>query len=145
MPAGHRQRQTIGLAPCVPARDGGHREDEPSNPGQPLAPVARDDCARAVPGLERVERVARIRGLGRLHWSQYGEIPGAPRNEAASCGAFDEIGGTMSEGSDWTAESLESTGFVDFLRTGQPAAGEVHCSGCGYGVVVEVELPRCPM
>jgi len=51
----------------------------------------------------------------------------------------------MSEGSDWTAESLESTGFVDFLRTGQPAAGEFHCSGCGYGVVVEVELPRCPM
>jgi hypothetical protein len=51
----------------------------------------------------------------------------------------------MSEASDWTAESLESAGFVDFLRTGQQVAGDFYCSGCGYGVVVEYELPRCPM
>ena len=35
--------------------------------------------------------------------------------------------------------------FAAFLLTGQPGAGEFHCSRCGYGVIVQVELPRCPM
>ena len=35
--------------------------------------------------------------------------------------------------------------FVDFVRTGAPAVGAFHCSGCGYGVSVQAALPRCPM
>lgn len=37
------------------------------------------------------------------------------------------------------------TGFVDFHATGDAAVGEFHCSECGYGVIVQHELPRCPM
>jgi rubredoxin len=35
--------------------------------------------------------------------------------------------------------------FVEFFVTGAQAKGEYHCSGCGYGVTVHSELPRCPM
>lgn len=35
--------------------------------------------------------------------------------------------------------------YVEFARTGAPAAGVYHCSGCGYGVTVQASLPRCPM
>lgn len=35
--------------------------------------------------------------------------------------------------------------FVEFVATGTPAAGEYHCSGCGYGVTVHATLPQCPM
>jgi len=52
----------------------------------------------------------------------------------------------MPEGSERIPESQESQGSIaEFLRTGQPAAGEFHCSRCGYGVIVQAELPRCPM
>jgi hypothetical protein len=80
-----------------------------------------------------------MRGLGRLHRSQYGEIPATPWNEV------DEIGGTMPEGSERIPETQESEGFAKYLRTGQRAAGEFRCSRCRYGVIVQVELPRCPM
>jgi rubrerythrin len=36
-------------------------------------------------------------------------------------------------------------GYVQFLRTGDGANGEFHCSGCGYGVTIWRTLPRCPM
>jgi len=39
----------------------------------------------------------------------------------------------------------EPDGFVQFWQTGDPAKGEFHCSGCGYGVTVCRELPLCPM
>lgn len=42
-------------------------------------------------------------------------------------------------------ETLESSGYVHFLATGDLAAGEFHCGECGYGVIVSRELPRCPM
>jgi rubrerythrin len=51
----------------------------------------------------------------------------------------------MPEGSERIPETQQSEGFAQFLRTGQRAAGEFHCSRCGYGVIVQVELPRCPM
>jgi rubrerythrin len=51
----------------------------------------------------------------------------------------------MPEGSERIPESGEQEEFVAFLVTGQPAAGEFHCSQCGYGVVVQLQLPRCPM
>ena len=35
--------------------------------------------------------------------------------------------------------------FVEFARTGTQAAGEYHCSGCGYGVTIHSLLPQCPM
>jgi rubredoxin len=35
--------------------------------------------------------------------------------------------------------------YVDFLTAGTPAAGEYHCSECGYGVTVHAALPACPM
>jgi rubrerythrin len=51
----------------------------------------------------------------------------------------------MPEGSERNVETLDLPGLAEFLATGQPAAGEFHCSGCGYGVIVQRELPRCPM
>ena len=51
----------------------------------------------------------------------------------------------MPEGSERNAEALASVGFTDVLEAGRPAAGEFHCRGCGYGVIVQRELPRCPM
>lgn len=35
--------------------------------------------------------------------------------------------------------------YVEFRAAGERTQGEHHCSACGYGVVVHVELPRCPM
>jgi rubredoxin len=35
--------------------------------------------------------------------------------------------------------------YVEFLTAGTQAAGQYHCSGCGYGVTVHAALPRCPM
>jgi hypothetical protein len=35
--------------------------------------------------------------------------------------------------------------YIAFRTAGEPADGEHRCSGCGYGVVVRTELPRCPM
>ena len=35
--------------------------------------------------------------------------------------------------------------FVAFQAAGTAARGAFHCSGCGYGVTVQVALPRCPM
>jgi rubrerythrin len=35
--------------------------------------------------------------------------------------------------------------YVEFVRAGAPAAGAYHCSECGYGVIVRVSLPQCPM
>jgi rubrerythrin len=43
------------------------------------------------------------------------------------------------------AEAPAPAGFTDFLEAGRPVAGEFHCRGCGYGVIVQRELPRCPM
>jgi hypothetical protein len=31
------------------------------------------------------------------------------------------------------------------LVAGAPAQGEFRCTGCGYGVTVYRQLPRCPM
>ena len=31
------------------------------------------------------------------------------------------------------------------VAAGEHATGEFHCAGCGYGVTVLRELPRCPM
>jgi rubrerythrin len=42
-------------------------------------------------------------------------------------------------------ESLTSAGYVEFVATGQDAAGEFHCAECGYGVAVQRRLPLCPM
>ncbi len=41
--------------------------------------------------------------------------------------------------------TLEASGYVEFLTTGDPAVGEFHCAECGYGVIVSRGLPRCPM
>jgi rubrerythrin len=35
--------------------------------------------------------------------------------------------------------------FVEFATTDAPAQGAFHCTACGYGVVVQAVLPRCPM
>jgi len=47
-------------------------------------------------------------------------------------------------------EAQESSGeqvgdYVDFVRAGDAAVGEYHCTGCGYGVTVHGTLPTCPM
>lgn len=36
-------------------------------------------------------------------------------------------------------------GLVQFSQAGARAAGAFRCSDCGYGVTVQVQLPRCPM
>jgi rubrerythrin len=41
--------------------------------------------------------------------------------------------------------SSEADGYVEFIRAGQVATGEFHCSNCGYGVTVHAALPACPM
>lgn len=33
----------------------------------------------------------------------------------------------------------------EFLASGTLAAGEYRCADCGYGVIVRVLLPACPM
>jgi rubrerythrin len=31
------------------------------------------------------------------------------------------------------------------VQAGTPARGEYRCASCGYGVIVQTTLPRCPM
>ena len=42
-------------------------------------------------------------------------------------------------------ETFQAAGFVEFLVTGEQAAGDFHCAECGYGVSVQRRLPLCPM
>jgi rubrerythrin len=58
---------------------------------------------------------------------------------------LDENEETLPEGSGHHAKTVGPAGLADFLAIGRPAAGEFHCRGCGYGVIVQRELPRCPM
>jgi len=48
---------------------------------------------------------------------------------------FDEAGSTTFNEGD----------YVAFVRAGDAAVGEFHCSNCGYGVTIHAALPRCPM
>jgi rubrerythrin len=57
----------------------------------------------------------------------------------------DMRGESMLEGSGQNVETEGSRAFGDVLAAGEAAAGEFHCSTCGYGVIVQRELPRCPM
>jgi rubrerythrin len=50
----------------------------------------------------------------------------------------------MPEGSGQNVEA-RSGDFVEFGTAGEAGTGEYHCSACGYGVVVQARLPRCPM
>ncbi len=34
---------------------------------------------------------------------------------------------------------------TEVFAEGSEAAGEFHCTDCGYGVTVHTRLPRCPM
>jgi rubrerythrin len=65
------------------------------------------------------------------------------------CGAreveMEGIKGMIAEGSDRTVEPLEVAGYAALHATGDAAAGEFHCRECGYGVIVQRLLPRCPM
>jgi hypothetical protein len=36
-------------------------------------------------------------------------------------------------------------GEPSFFAAGSPALGEFRCADCGYGVVVRLVLPACPM
>jgi rubrerythrin len=40
----------------------------------------------------------------------------------------------------WVATREEAA-----LLAGARAKGEYRCTGCGYGVTIQTELPRCPM
>ena len=44
-----------------------------------------------------------------------------------------------------TSIELDRDDYVAIMATGEQAAGEYHCSECGYGVSVQNVLPRCPM
>jgi rubrerythrin len=45
------------------------------------------------------------------------------------------------------ARKLDADGgdFIEFATAGSAAAGEYHCSVCGYGITVHTSLPQCPM
>jgi hypothetical protein len=51
----------------------------------------------------------------------------------------------MPEGSERILKPEQPDEFIEFLLAGQPATGEFHFRRCGYGVVVQVQLPLCPM
>ena len=51
----------------------------------------------------------------------------------------------MPEGSGPATGAPTVSGPVDFAGAGESAIGEFRCSACGYGVMVQRELPRCPM
>jgi rubrerythrin len=36
-------------------------------------------------------------------------------------------------------------GHVEFRSAGEAAVGEFRCSECGYGAIVQHQLPICPM
>ena len=40
---------------------------------------------------------------------------------------------------------FDDSGFVDFSVAGTRVTGEFRCTDCGYGAVVQRELPQCPM
>jgi rubredoxin len=42
-------------------------------------------------------------------------------------------------------ENADLGDFVQFSETGARASGAFRCASCGYGVTVQVALPRCPM
>ena len=42
-------------------------------------------------------------------------------------------------------EGVEDPGFIDFATAGSYTPGEFQCTDCGYGVVVQLILPPCPM
>ncbi len=47
--------------------------------------------------------------------------------------------------SGWGGRTRDESGYVEFHSAGATAVGEFRCSECGYGVMVQRELPVCPM
>ena len=39
----------------------------------------------------------------------------------------------------------EGDEIVALSTTGTPGVGQYRCAGCGYGITVRTDLPRCPM
>jgi hypothetical protein len=39
----------------------------------------------------------------------------------------------------------EFADWVEFAEAGSNASGEFRCADCGYGIVVQLVLPPCPM
>ena len=35
--------------------------------------------------------------------------------------------------------------YVQFRIAGMRAFGQFHCAGCGYGITIHADLPKCPM
>jgi rubrerythrin len=44
-----------------------------------------------------------------------------------------------------SVESRNPAGYGEFAAAGDAGIGEYRCSVCGYGVIVQAVLPRCPM
>jgi rubredoxin len=40
---------------------------------------------------------------------------------------------------------FDDSSFVDFAVAGTEVSGEFRCTDCGYGAIVQRELPQCPM
>ena len=56
-----------------------------------------------------------------------------------------EEGSGMLERSGPAVETLGAAAPAHLVVAGDAEVGEFRCSGCGYGVIVHRELPRCPM
>jgi len=42
-------------------------------------------------------------------------------------------------------ETVDDPGFVEFVEAGSTSAGEFRCLDCGYGAVIQLVVPPCPM
>jgi hypothetical protein len=64
-------------------------------------------------------------------------------------GALEQLGAEVEEAAPEAVPAAEppfdDSGFLEFEVTGAQVSGEFHCADCGYGVVVQSELPQCPM
>jgi rubrerythrin len=81
-----------------------------------------------------------------------GEVEAVARVGRASYGdreAVEQVGAQLEERWEWPAPAaevlLESDGSPDLAVSGTAIAGEFRCADCGYGAIVQRELPQCPM
>ena len=138
VPAGHGERQAVGLAARVPAGEGGDREHEPGDPREPLAPVAGRPQARGVGRARTASGRWRRRWARAFAWiavwgnSGYGVRGPPPRGPGVS----------------WKTgvRSSRSSGRLRRVRGDRCStrAGEFHCAECGYGIARSADAAAVP-
>jgi hypothetical protein len=77
-----------------------------------------------------------------LHGHQYGVKPVGDVRTNGAVMTQEEPPGSVADGLE---EGVADPGLVELLVTGSAASGDFRCADCGYGAVVQRELPVCPM